>query len=96
MQSQKLVRNQSEDPSLVVCRDFAENNMRGYQFKDRILFHCVLGNEDEECCRIVLPKYERQRVLKMAHDYCGHLSGKEVRAIANRKFTWPGLGGDIV
>ncbi len=73
MQRQKLVRNHSEDPSLVVCEDLAENNLRGYRFKDGIFMHCVLGSEDEECCRFVLPKCERQRVLKMAKICRWHL-----------------------
>jgi len=93
---QKLARSQKEDPSLEVCRGLGERAERGYRYKDDILRHVVLDIEDEEFSRIVLPKCERKRVLELAHDKCGHVGIKKVRAMINRCFTWPGMGDDII
>ena len=45
---------------------------------------------------IALPKTFRMRVLKLAHEKLGHLSARKVKAFIRQRFTWPGMGQDVI
>ncbi len=42
----------------------------------------------------MLPKERRALVLKLAHDFMGHYSGRKIKDTINSRFTWPGLATD--
>jgi len=69
---------------------------RGYRFCDGILMHRAEDPNGEGCDCVVLPKCERKRVLELAHVRTGHVGVKRMRSLINKRFTWPGLGQDVV
>ncbi len=44
--------------------------------KKGVLVHRILDDADEELCRVVVPKEDRLRLLKLAHESGGHLGVK--------------------
>ncbi len=85
-----------EDESLKVCRELANKQLNGYIWKDNMLFHELIDSSGDISCRLVLPTNRRESVLSLAHDKCGQVGVKAMRRIINKRFTWPGLGRDIV
>ncbi len=90
-----LVQRQEADGSLAECALLAKSSLRGYGLRDKVLVHVVQGDCGEEIVRIVVPKPDRLRLIKMAHDYGGHLGVKKVRDKLNCLFTWPWLAKDV-
>ena len=78
-----LVQRQEADGSLAECALLAKSSLRGYGLRDKVLVHVVQGDCGEEIVRIVVPKPDRLRLIKMARDYGGHLGRKcEISLIA--------------
>jgi len=44
---------------------------------------------------VVLPKYKRLDILRIAHDRLGHFGYKKLHSIIQRNFTWPRLASDV-
>ncbi len=86
-----------EDTTLTSCRQLADEDKLGYSWKDGLLMHGVL---DEEfglgTNRLVLQKCRRWRIVELSHDKTGHVGIKKLRCLLNKRFTWPGLGSDVV
>ncbi len=91
----ELIQRQKRDGSLEECMLLAESGLRVYGLRQGVLVHEMIGDCGEECTKIVLPQSDRNRVLKMADDNCGHLDARKVRGKLNRLFTWPGMAKDI-
>ncbi len=92
---ENLIKRQTADDSLTDCLTLARANLRGYGFRDGVLVNRMLGDMDEEVCRIVVPRSDRQKLLQLAHERGGHLGAKKVRLKLNRLFTWPGMSRDV-
>ena len=62
----------------------------------------IVSDRDDPCvgdCTLilmVLPKSFRPKVLVLAHERLGHLGARRVRALLRQRFTWPGMGQDII
>ncbi len=84
------------DETLKGCRDLASKQLNGYVWRENLLFHEVIDNVGDKCSRLVLPINRRADVLTLAHDKNGHVGVKAMRSLINKRFTWPGLGRDIV
>ncbi len=83
------------DDTLIPARKLAVECQNGYSFVDDVLFHSVLM-DDVLVKRIVVPKCHRLKILTLAHDKCAHVGVRGMRAIINKRFTWPGIHGDVM
>ncbi len=90
-----LTRRQLDDNSLTNYWTLAESKLRGYEVRDGLLVHVLVGELGEEVVRIVVPREDRERLLGLAHEFGGHLGVKKMKSKLNRLFTWPGLSGDV-
>ncbi len=93
----ELLRKQVEDDdTLRVCRELAGQHANGYTWDNNMLFHVLVDASGDERRRLVLPVNRRAEVLRLAHDNNGHVGVKAMRVLLNRRFSWPGLGKDVV
>ena len=92
---EEFARNTSVDPTLKICRDLAEKDKGGYYWKDGLLMQSVVDESHGDVEVIVVPKFRRQNILKIAHDRLGHLGHKKVLKIVRRNFTWPRLASEV-
>ena len=92
----RLVKEVSEDPSLESCRTLAGKGEQGYQWEDGLLYRAKVDASDEVNHVLVLPSGFRKRVLEMAHEGAGHLGARKVKALVGQRFTWPGMGVDVI
>ena len=51
----------------------------------------VKGNSEV----MIVPKYKRLEILKIAHDRLGHLGFRKVLKIVGRNFTWPRIASEM-
>ncbi len=54
------MRKQRQDASLRTCWDLASEGLRVYGIRDGLLSRTVIGDLDEECARVVVPKGEEK------------------------------------
>ena len=91
-----LVKETELDPSLCQWRVLANSGEKGLVWEDGLLFQSrntqVLNSE----MILVLPKAFRNKVLKLAHDDLGHMGARRVKSILKARFSWPGLGRDVI
>ena len=92
----KMVKEVKEDPSLEGCRALAEKGEQGFQWKDGLLYQAKMDACEEVIHVLVLPKCRRKRVLEMAHEGAGHLGARKVKALVRQRFSWPGMGVDVI
>ena len=91
----ELAKDTLSDESLKGWRVAADKHEEGLQWKDGLLYQAVDRNT-EVVNVIVLPVSFRKKVLKMAHDGLGHLGGRKVKNLIKQRFSWPGLGIDVI
>ena len=92
----KLVREVKEDPTLESWRVLAERSEQGYRWERGLLYQAVTDHTGEVLHLMVLPKAFRGKVLRMAHEGSGHLGARKVKALLRQRFTWPGMGVDVI
>ena len=91
-----MIREIKEDPTLNKWRSLADKKEEGLLWNKGLLFKEVTTHVGDKELLLVLPKLERNKVLRMAHDNLGHMGARRVKAIVKGRFTWPGMGVDIV
>ena len=82
------------DSTLSTCRALADKKERGYYWADGLLFHKQMIGDLGFLSRIVVPKSQRMKVLKLSHDFSGHTGAKRMRDLISRRFTWPNVAKD--
>ena len=92
----KLVKGVKEDPTLEGWRVLAERGEQGFRWERGLLYQTTTTHTGEVVHLMVLPKAFRGKVLKMAHEGSGHLGARKVKALLRQRFTWPGMGVDVV
>ena len=92
----KLVKGVKEDPTLETWRDLANRSEQGYRWERGLLYQAVTDHTGEVLHLMVLPQEFRVNVLKMAHEGSGHLGARKVKALLKQRFTWPGMGVDVI
>ena len=92
----KLVKDVKEDPTLESWRMLAERSEQGYRWERGLLYQAVTDHTGEVVHLMVLPKAFRGKVLRMAHEGSGHLGARKVKALLRQRFTWPGMGVDVI
>lgn len=83
------------DVSLKAWRELANKGERGFTWKDGLLIKNMYVTWKELRDVIVLPQGWRSKILSIAHEKSGHLSGDKVSSIVRRLFLWPGIGIEI-
>ena len=91
-----LVEKTRTDPSLKEWRELAEKEEQGFMWQDGLLYQATTTHVLETAHLIALPKTFRSKVLKLAHERLGHLGARKVKALVRQRFTWPGMGQDII
>ena len=84
------------DPSLEEWRKWADSEEQGFNWQDGLLYQATTTQVLETAHLIALPKTFRMRVLKLAHEKLGHLGARKVKALIRQRFTWPGMGQDVI
>ena len=92
--TESVVEAQKSDDSLSSLFELGRKSLNGYSFKDDLLMHSVLFDE-QLVERVVVPVVFRDRLLKLAHDKSAHVGVRGMRKLLGRKFTWPGMHSDI-
>ena len=93
--TQVFKRQVKEDPTLKVIRGLAHHHKNGYGWEDGLVVHITTDHTIGERKRLVVPKPQRQDLIRTAHDRSGHFSLSKTKAILNDRFTWPGLSNDV-
>ena len=91
-----LVKGVKEDPTLKSCRELAERGEQGYMWDRGLLYQATTTHTGEVVHLMVLPMEFRKKVLEMAHEGTGHLGARKVKALLKQRFTWPGMGVEII
>ena len=92
----RLVEETKSDPSLAGWRNLAEKSEDGLVWKSGLLFKAVTTHVLDSALVLVLPKSFRRKVLVLAHDNLGHMGARKVKEILKARFSWPGLGKDVI
>ena len=91
-----LIAATKEDPSLESWRRLADKGENGFLWEKGLLYQEVMPQVLEKGLVLVLPKSFRLRVLVLAHDKMQHMGARRVTKLVKQRFTWPGVGNDIV
>lgn len=91
-----LKQEMKDDDSLKTCRELADKCKLGYRWSDGLLYNDVVDDDGKVVARLVLPKLRRNKVLTLAHENGGHVGCKKMRQVIGLRFTWPGVGVDVV
>ena len=92
----ELVEQTKTDPSLEEWRKLADAEERGLKWQDGLLYQATTTQVLETAHLIALPKTFRMRVMGLAHEKLGHLGARKVKALIRQRFTWPGMGQDVI
>ena len=92
----KLVKGVKEDPTLEGWRVLAERGEQGFRWERGLLYQATTTHTGEVVHLMVLPKAFRGKVLEMAHEGSGHLGARKVKALLKQRFTWPGMGIEVM
>ena len=91
----ELMRETLADESLGEWRALADKKEAGLQWKDSLLYEAADLHTDVVNL-MVLPYKYRKKVMKLAHDNLGHLGGRKVKMLIRQRFSWPGLGIEVL
>jgi len=69
----------------------ADEDKDGFCWDDGLFKKTVCDDLEESGQQLVVPAGYRQQLLKLAHDYNGHLSTNKIRAVLRQLVTWPGI-----
>ena len=83
------------DHTLKTIRGLAHHSKNGYAWENGLLIHMTTDHVLGERKRLVIPKPQRQSLIKLAHNKSGHFSLTKTKSILNDKFTWPGVSTDV-
>ena len=89
----QCVRN---NETLVKMREYTDSEVKGYFWDNGVLKKLVRDGLGQEIHLTIVPKHLRTTILRLSHDFNGHLGVKKVKAILNTLYTWPGLLEDIL
>ncbi len=92
----KLSEEVKEDDNLKQCRELGTLKRNGYVWRNELLFQEMIDDAGNLLNRLVLPVGRRKRVLSLAHDFTGHVGVCRSRQLLNSRFTWPGMGKDVL
>ena len=92
----ELVEQTRTDPSREGWRKLGDSGEQGFVWQDGLLCQAMTTHVLETAHLIVLPMTFRQRVLQLAHEKLGHLGARKVKALIKQRFTWPGMGQDVI
>ena len=93
---QKLIAEVRSDPTLKRWRELADGEEEGFSWRDKLLCQSKLIHTAERVYVLVLPKSARQRVLEVVHEGLQHMGARRVRELISQRFSWPGLGTDVI
>ena len=91
-----LVEDTKVDPTLKNWRDYASKGEKGLFWKDGLLFQNKVTHTNEVEQVLVLPQKHRQMVMEVAHEGLQHMGARRVKAIISQRFSWPGIGQDVI
>ena len=84
-----------KDDSLKSVRDLADKELSWYHWVEGLLMRRRfddLGGLKQQIC---LPKEDREKVLKLAHESFGHQGKAKVTHHIQKSFYWPGMWKDV-
>ncbi len=67
-----------------------------YSWENGLIFLTSLDNDDSPRKKLVVPQSKRKKLIEIAHDKSGHVGSRKTRETLNSRFTWPGLGKDVL
>ena len=92
----QVLKDQTKaDHTLKTIRGLAHHTKNGYAWENGLLIHMTTDHALGERKRLVIPKPQRQSLIKLAHNKSGHFSLTKTKSILNDKFTWPGISTDV-
>ena len=91
-----LVAETRSDPTLDQWRQLADRGEGGFVWERGLLHQEVMTQVLEKGLVLVLPQSFRKRVMVVAHDKMQHMGARRVTRLVKQRFTWPGVGQDIV
>ena len=92
----ELIEEVKSDPTLEGYRELARKGEQGFLWERELLYQAKMTPSEEVIHVMVLPKKFRRRVLEMAHEGSGHLGARKVKGLLKQRFTWPGMGIDVI
>ena len=92
----ELVEQTKMDPSLEEWRKLADSEEQGFKWQDGLLYQATTSQVFETVYLMALPEKFRMRVLHLAHEKLGHLGARKVKSLIKQRFTWPGVGQDVI
>ena len=93
--TQSIKEQTKADHTLKTIRGLAHHSKNGYAWENGLLIHMTTDHTLGERKRLVVPKPQRQSLIRLAHNKSGHFSLAKTKAILNDKFTWPGISKDV-
>ena len=70
--------------------------MKGYIWDNGVLKKLVRDGLGKDIHLTIVPKPLRTSLLRLSHDFSGHVGVKRVKVILNRRYTWPDLLEDVL
>ena len=92
---EKLCSESKLDKSLAVWRGLANEGLKGFKWKDDLMFLTVMDPTFQAVEALVLPKEFRVLVMRTAHDGAGHLGHRKVLQMIKKRFVWPLMAKDV-
>ena len=92
---EKLCSESKLDKSLAVWRGLADEGLKGFKWKDSLMFLTVMDPTFQAVEALVLPKEFRVQVMSTAHDGAGHLGHRKVLQMIKKRFVWPLMAKDV-
>ena len=92
----KIAEATIADHTLATARSLADSLKEGYYWQGKLLFRTKLdelGDAREQLC---LPVVYRNKCLKMAHEYFGHLGQNKIVGHIRKFFYWPTITIDCL
>jgi transposase InsO family protein len=70
------------------------NNFHALQIIDGVLCR-IIKVDDKDIRQIVLPRNQREEVLRVIHDDMGHIGRDRTLDVVRKRFFWPGMTKDV-
>ncbi len=74
-------------------RTLADNKI-GYYWENGLIFLTSLDDDDSP--KLVVPQSKRKKLIEIAHNKSEHVGSRKTRELLNSRFTWLGLGKDVL
>ena len=92
---EKLCSESKLDKSLAVWRGLANEGLKGFKWKDGLMYLTVMDPTFQAVEALVLPKEFRVLVMRTAHGGAGHLGHRKVLQMIKKRFVWPLMAKDV-